>query len=173
MILWNFKAILWNFVARLFVFFLTKSCFWKNWMLSMQTLYGWIMFYSARWLIAETWKRILHGRNGSNLLVNSKKSWKVKIIHREMFCQKPFWNVVAPAHEVKIFKGIVKSAEPCKCVILLVSRILWRKRINPLKVWRFWYLLLTGNFPPQFLLSSLHSAIPVKVAYLHWKKLVT
>ena len=28
-------------------------------------------------------------------------------------------------------QGIVKWGEPCKCVILLVSRILWHKRINP------------------------------------------
>ena len=46
-------------------------------------------------------------------------------------------------------KGIVKWAEPCKCVILLVSRILWHKRINSfLKEWRFWYLILIGDFPP-------------------------
>ena len=45
-----------------------------------------------------------------------------------------------------VFKGIVKWAESCKCVI---SRILWHKRINPsLKEWRFWYLILTGEFPP-------------------------
>ena len=49
----------------------------------------------------------------------------------------------------KLLKGIVKWTEPCKCVILLVSRILWHKRINPcLKEWRFWYLILTGDFPP-------------------------
>ena len=48
-----------------------------------------------------------------------------------------------------ILKDIVKWDEPCKCVILLVSRILWHKRINPsLKEWRFWYLILTGHFPP-------------------------
>ena len=28
-------------------------------------------------------------------------------------------------------KEIIKSTEPCKCAILLVSRILWHKRINP------------------------------------------
>ena len=45
------------------------------------------------------------------------------------------------------FKGIVRWAEPCKCVILLVSRILWHKKNNPsLKEWRFWYLILTGHF---------------------------
>ena len=49
----------------------------------------------------------------------------------------------------EFFKGIVKWAEPCKCVILLVLRILYHKRINPsLKERRFWYLMLTGNFPP-------------------------
>ena len=48
-----------------------------------------------------------------------------------------------------VFKGIVKWAEPCKCVILLVSRIHWHKRINSsLKEWRFWYLILTGHFLP-------------------------
>ena len=31
-----------------------------------------------------------------------------------------------------VFKGTVKGAKPCKCVALLVSRILSRKRINPL-----------------------------------------
>ena len=37
--------------------------------------------------------------------------------------------------------GIAKWAEPCKCVILLISRI------NPsLKEWRFWYLILTCLF---------------------------
>ena len=48
-----------------------------------------------------------------------------------------------------LLKGIVKWTDPCKCVILLVSRILWHKRINPsLKEWRFWYLILTGHFSP-------------------------
>ena len=51
------------------------------------------------------------------------------------------WNCI-------IFLSL-KSAEPCKCVILLVSRILWHKRISPsLKEWRFWYLILTGDFLP-------------------------
>ena len=46
-------------------------------------------------------------------------------------------------------KRIVKRAEPCKCIILFISRILWYKWINPsLKEWRFWYLILTGNFLP-------------------------
>ena len=45
-------------------------------------------------------------------------------------------------------KEIVKWAEPCKCVILMVSRILWHMTINPsLKEWRFWYLILTCHFP--------------------------
>ena len=48
-----------------------------------------------------------------------------------------------------LFKGIVKRAEPCKCDILLISRILWHKRITPsLKEWRFSYLILTGDSPP-------------------------
>ena len=47
------------------------------------------------------------------------------------------------------FKGIVKRAEPCKYDILLVSRILWHKRITPsLKEWRFSCLIPTGDFPP-------------------------
>ena len=47
-----------------------------------------------------------------------------------------------------ILQGIVKGAEPSKCDIRLVSRILWHKWIIPsLKEWRFWYLILTGNFP--------------------------
>ena len=42
--------------------------------------------------------------------------------------------------EPQPFKRIVKRAEPCKCVILLVSRILWHKRINHcLKEWRFYF----------------------------------
>ena len=54
-----------------------------------------------------------------------------------------FWSVT------NHLKEIVKWTEPYKCVVLLVSRILWYKRINPsLKVWRFWYLILTGNFTP-------------------------
>ena len=70
------------------------------------------------------------------------------------------------------FKGIVKWAEPCKCIILLVSRILWHKRINlSLKEWRFWYLMLTSHFPPWFILSCLHSTIPMKAAYLIGKNL--
>ena len=47
-----------------------------------------------------------------------------------------------------VFKGVVKRAEPYKCQIRLVSRILWHSRIIPsLKEWRFWYLILTCDFP--------------------------
>ena len=48
-----------------------------------------------------------------------------------------------------VFKGVVKRAEPYhKCHIRLVSRILWHNRIIPsLKEWRFWYLILTCDFP--------------------------
>ena len=51
-----------------------------------------------------------------------------------------------------VLKGIVKCAEPGKCDILLVSRILWHKRIIPsLKEWRFSYLILTGEvYAAQF-----------------------
>ena len=36
------------------------------------------------------------------------------------------------------FKGFVKRADPCKCDIRLVSRIIWHKRIIlSLKEWRF------------------------------------
>ena len=48
----------------------------------------------------------------------------------------------------KLLKRIVKRAEPCKCDIRLVSRILWHKTIIPSLKWRFWYLILTSNFPP-------------------------
>ena len=54
-----------------------------------------------------------------------------------------------------VLKGIVKGAEPCTYDIRLVSRILWHKWIIPsFKEWRFWYLILTGNFPPLFLLCA-------------------
>ena len=39
--------------------------------------------------------------------------------------------------------------------------------------WRFWYLILTCNFPPEFLLTTLCCPISVKAAYFHQKKLVT
>ena len=51
-------------------------------------------------------------------------------------------------HFFRQFKGIVNRAEPCKCDILLLSRILWCKRINPsLKEWRFLciYSCLSNN----------------------------
>ena len=52
-------------------------------------------------------------------------------------------------HILMFIKGITKWAEPCKCVILFVSRILRHKKINPsLKEWRFWYLILRGHFLP-------------------------
>ena len=67
-------------------------------------------------------------------------------------------------------KGILKRPEPCKCNILLVSRIFRHKRITPsLEEWRFSCLIVTGDFPPWLLLTSFRSAIPVKSAYFHWK----
>ena len=66
-------------------------------MLSTHALCGWIMFYSIRWLLAETWKKILHGRNVSNTLVNSKKSWSSKNHPSRDILPKLFWNVL-PLH---------------------------------------------------------------------------
>ena len=37
---------------------------------------------------------------------------------------------VRKMNTLKGFKGIVKRAEPCKCDILIVSRIFWHKRIT-------------------------------------------
>ena len=60
-----------------------------------------------------------------------------------------FYGVLNWRFSVEWVKGIAKWAEPCKCVIRLVGRILWHERINPsLKEWRFWYLILTDHFPP-------------------------
>ena len=32
---------------------------------------------------------------------------------------------------IKLLNGIVKRADPCKCDVRLVSRILWDKRMTP------------------------------------------
>ena len=64
---------------------------------------------------------------------------------------RQFLATESPLKMMKVYfsfhlKGIVKWAESCKCNVLLVSRMLWHKRINPsLKVWRFciWYSLVT------------------------------
>ena len=71
----------------------------------------------------------------------------------EIFKFKYIWQVICQTFsflsKFKWFKGIVKWAESCKCVILLVSRMVWHKRINfSLKEWGFWYLILTSNFLP-------------------------
>ena len=71
------------------------------------------------------------------------------------------------------FKGIIKRAEPHKCCVCLVSRILWHKRITPFLKERLQHLILTNNFSTWFFLTSICSTIPVKVAYFHLKKLVT
>ena len=64
----------------------------------------------------------------------------------------------------RTFPGIVKSAEPCKCVILLVSRILWHERINPsLKEWGFWYSPATFRHNLSF---------PVYAVPLQWRLLI-
>ena len=68
-------------------------------------------------------------------------------------------------------KEIVNRAEPCKFDIHLGSRILWHKRIIPsFKKRKFWCLILTGDFPPQFLPARLCNAISLKAAYFHRKK---
>ena len=55
------------------------------------------------------------------------------------------WHLTTRIDEHLTLKGIVKRVEPCQCDILLVSKILWHKRITPsLKEWRFSYLILTG-----------------------------
>ena len=82
------------------------------------------------------------------------------------FCVTFFWP--------DALKGIVNRAEPYQCDIRLVSQILWHQRISSsLKEWRLWQLILTRNFLPKFLLASIRSAIPMKAAKFHWKKLMT
>ena len=79
---------------------------------------------------------------------------------------------VRKMNTLKGFKGIVKRAEPCKCDILIVSRILRHRRItHSLKEWIFSYLILTGDFPPKLLRTSLRSAIRVKAACFDRKNL--
>ena len=85
--------------------FLWKSCFWENWMLLTLALCAWIMFYSVRWLVVETWKKILHGRNGSNTLVNSKKSWRSKNHPSRDVLPKTFLECSSSSLEVKIFRN--------------------------------------------------------------------
>ena len=59
------------------------------------------------------------------------------------------WNKTQHQFSNLSLKEIVKWSEPCKCVILLVSRTVWHKGINPsLKEWRFWHLILTSHFLP-------------------------
>ena len=42
-----------------------------------------------------------------------------------------------------------KRAEPYKCDIRLVSRILWHERVTPSsEEWRLYHLIPAGNFPP-------------------------
>ena len=82
-------------------------------------------------------------------IIMVEKLWRIEIVY---FLPSCLWdlnyNTYSLAEKVCDIKGIVKSAEPCKCVILLVSTILWHKRINPsLKGQRFWYLILTSHLP--------------------------
>ena len=46
----------------------------------------------------------------------------------------------------RYFKEIVKWAEPCKCVILMISRILWHMTIDA-SLNHPSSLILTGHFP--------------------------
>ena len=101
----KFQSYFLKFRSKTCVFFKRKSCFWKNWMLSTQALCGWIMFYSVLWLVAETWKKILHGRNGSNTLVNSKKSWRSKNHPSRDVLPKTFLECTSSSLEVKIFRN--------------------------------------------------------------------
>ena len=73
------------------------------------------------------------------ILAEEKKLYWSFYFHTSLWCLKRFYEGL---------KGIVKWAEPGKCDILLVSRILWHNRITSLKEWRFSYLILTGDFPP-------------------------
>ena len=67
------------------------------------------------------------------------------------------------------FKGTVKRAEPCKCDILLVSRILSQKRLNPsLKEWK------NGDFdiwhsPATF---RYNCSLQVSAASFQWRLLI-
>ena len=71
-------------------------------------------------------------------------------------------------------EGIIKRAEPYRCGICLVSRILWYKnsaRISLLKEWYdydIWYSPVTFSI---ILFTSIHSTVPVKAAYFYWKNL--
>ena len=134
----------------------TNETITKNAVFPVTTLFFWKFCFS----LSTSYKRLISCANNPNAHIHTfYKHWSL------------IWRCFFP---VSILKRIVKWTEPCKCVILLVSKIVWHMRINPsLKEWGFWYLILTGEFPPWFLLSSLCSPIPVKAAYLHWKKLVT
>ena len=64
-----------------------------------------------------------------------EKSQALKINWRQ------FWNIKDKNEATQFISyNLLKRAEPCKWDILLVSRILWHKRITPcLKEWRFWH----------------------------------
>ena len=86
---------------------------------------------------------------------NYKKQWNYAVnsnkhseADNEIVLKKDGELILKNKEIANILQGIVKGAEPSKCDIRLVSRILWHKWIIPsLKEWRFWYLILTGNFP--------------------------
>ena len=105
--------------------------------------------------------------------INRLKWWYCKKVRTKVLLAVSFNNLLLEfrQYESGSFKGIVKWAEPCKCGIHLVSRILWHKRINPSLKWRFSYLIHTDDFSPWFFLTSLHCAIPLKAAILIGKNL--
>ena len=75
-------------------------------------------------------------------------------------------DFIRPSTTLLNLKGIVKWAEPCKSVILLVSRILWHERISlSLKEWGFWYLILPGFFHHNF-------SFPAYAVRLQWRMLI-
>ena len=156
MILWNFKAILWNFVASLLVVFLKKSYFWENWILSLQVLCGWIMFYSLRRFLVETWKRILHGRNGSNNASNPKKSWRSKNQLSRDVLTKTFLKCSCSSHKFQILNNTcewfifskVASCMPKACNFTKIRTTLHKyfaRILSTSAEYGFWRTLLYGS----------------------------
>ena len=97
---------------------------------SLQTLFGWAKFASV-------------------ISSYSPKFFTSKSLQTLFACAR-FVSVIS-----SIFKGIVKWAEPCKCVTLLISRILWDFDI--------WYS--TATFCHNFF-------FPVYTAPFQWSLLI-
>ena len=89
-------------------------------------------------------------------------------LHARLNSHYKAWSYKKNKH--KKITGIVKWAEPCKYVILLVSRILWHKRINPMEILIFdTHRRLSARISP-FKFTQRHSS---EGCLLHRKKLVT